>query len=113
MNTNISTNTDHDLEAITKKLYVVKNQQKSLRQIEKDLKAEVLNRMRNTKLHKDANGTIEKINRKPKRIYDCDRLRAVLLELGESNEAVENIIKRSTRRINVSEHLSVKVRRSK
>lgn len=111
MNTDINTNTNHDSEIIINKLYDIKERQKTLRQAEMDLKAEVLSRMGNTKSYKDANGTIEKISCKSKNSYDRTLLEEVLLKRGLSEEDIEDIINQSTRRINVSEHLSVKPKR--
>ena len=104
---------DEHLSNKRKKLYKIKEQQKSLKQIEKGLKSEIIQDMGNRQVHKDANGTIEKISRKPKRIYDSDKLRAVLIKRGMPEEAVEEIINKSTRHMNVGEHLSVKVKRPK
>ncbi len=101
------------LETKCNKLFDIKGRQKSLKQAEKTLKSEVLNMMGNSNLHKGSNGSIEKICRKPKRIYDSDKLRAVLLKRGMPKKAVEDIIKASTRRISVPEHIAVKVKRSK
>jgi hypothetical protein len=103
-------NTNPDVEIISNRLFGNKERQKALRQEEKELKAELLGKM-TTSLHKDINGTIERISRKPKRIYDSDKLRAVLLKRGVPEKEVEIIIKASTRSMSVSEHLSVKVRR--
>ena len=108
-----SLKTNTKFEVISNKLFDLKKQQKALGETEKELKAEVLSMMKNTNLHKGTNGSIEKITRKPKRIYDSDKLRVALLKHGMPEEAVEIIITESTRHMNVDKHLSVKVRRPK
>lgn len=112
MSTNTTQSINTDVEIISNKLFGNKERQKALRQEEKALKAELLAQMP-TNLHKGANGTIERIKRKPKRIYDRDLLEQQLKKRGLGKNAIEDIIKASTRHMNVSEHLSVKVRRAK
>ena len=103
---------DPALETTCNQLFIVKEQQQELRIKEKALKTDLLAQMA-TDSHKGANGTIEKIKRKPKRIYDRDLLEEQLKKRGIGNKAIEEIINASTRRMNVSEHISVKVKRSK
>ena len=112
MSTNKPQVADYDLEVISNQLFDNKECQKALRQQEKALKSDLLAQMP-TNLHRGANGTIEKIKRKPKRIYDRDLLEEQLKKRGIGNKAIEEIINASTRRMNVSEHISVKVRRPK
>jgi len=100
------------LEVISNELFANKKQQQELRQTEKDLKDKALSMMP-TDLHKGANGTIERIKRKPKRIYDRDLLEKQLKKRGLGENAIEEIINASTRRMNVDEHLAVKIRRPK
>ena len=106
MSTNNTLIVDSDLEATCNKLFDNKERQKALRQEEKALKTDLLAHM-STNSHKGANGTIERIKRKPKRIYDSDKLRAVLRKRGIPEEEIEDIVKASTRYMSVSEHLVV------
>lgn len=105
-----SSSHDEHLSNKRYKLYKIKEQQKSLKEIEKALKTEIIQDMGAQQVHKDSYGTIEKICRKPKRIYDRNLLEDILKKRGLSEDIVENIIKQSTRRMNVSEHLSVKIK---
>ncbi len=88
-------------------LYKIKSQQKFLRRREKDLKAEIIKDMDNEQVHKDADGKIEKVSRKPKRIYDNELLEAELKKHGLAETDIETIIEASTRKVEVSEYLSV------
>ena len=88
------------------KLYQIKRQQKDLKEQEKDLKSEILRTM-SIKSQKDKNGTIEKIERKPKTIYDRNLLEKVLKDIGMSESQIQEIIKSSTRQATTQPHLSV------
>ena len=91
-------------------LYRIKDQQKQLRQRERELKSEMMKAMYDTQILEDAEGKIEKISRKPKRIYDKELLAAELKKHGLTND-INAIIDGSTRKIEVSEYLSVTSKR--
>lgn len=88
-------------------LYIIKDQQKQLRHRERELKSEMMKAMHDTHILEDANGTIEKISRKSKRICDQDLLVAELKKRGFTDTEVEAIIEAGSRQVNVSKHLSV------
>ena len=63
--------------------------------------------MINKDVLEDTDGTIEKVSRKPKRIYDRDLLTVALKKHRLAGSDIEAIIEASTRQITVSQYLSV------
>ena len=104
---------NQDLEAISNELYDINENQALLRERKMELKILMADGMGDAEVYKGALGTIKKVSRKPKRIYDRDRLEAELKRQRFSENAIESIVKASIRQINVSEHLSVNSKRQR
>ena len=92
-------------------LYKIKDKQKQLKQKERVLKSEIIQDMYDTQILEDAEGKIEKISRKPKRIYDKELLATELKKHGLTEADINSIIDGSTRKVEVSEYLSVTSKR--
>jgi len=111
MNNNIKSKSRNRLESISNELYGINEQQELLKERKKELKELMADGMGTDKVYSDANGIIKRISRKPKRIYDRDRLEAELLKHKIPESAIGEIIKQSTRQIDVTEYLCVKLKR--
>lgn len=94
-------------------LYKIKDKQKQLKRDERVLKSYIIKTMNDNQTLEDENGTIEKISRKPKRIYDKELLAAELKQRGLTETDIKSIIDRSIRKVEVSEYLSVTSKRRK